>query len=495
MLGIARVYGWIRDDRGARTMTQHEKIQGPSQGPSAEQGPSKGPRARRQKVRSAHPGVVLKKRVNPSGAVVWRARFKDPETGKVAYLKLAGLTTADARREWAITKSKSIAQRLMAIEGGAAKLRKAPLAAAFDAYLGAAEHRLRERTVEAYAAGIALIKEWASQTGIKHTTEINGAKLRGFRDWMTARRKQSPARDAGLRRGGRQATIEKLSPSSTNSYLRSVKVALNELRKSGALAQLTRDAIADSLAPLPVPREQNAHLTAAQCADLIGAAQRHDATCFKMTRSEKVASGAVRGLTQRYEPIAPFVAFVLLSGCRLNEALALEWASVDLDAIDSQGRVVGEIRLNAKHTKTAQARVVALEVSPALRRLLGTLYLRRGKAKYVFGGGAPMSRALAEAARKRMIKSHGAPDFTWQLLRRTCGTFLTNAPGIFGNASAWCSAKQLGHSVTIAERFYVGNVRGIAHEARTLEAAMQIEALLLKAWNPDDATGVLRVVA
>jgi hypothetical protein len=68
----------------------------------------------------------------------------------------------------------------------------------------------------------------------------------------------------------------------------------------------------------------------------------------------------------------------------------------------------------------------------------------------------------------------GAPEFTWQKLRRTCGCFLTCAPGIFGGASAFMSAKQLGHSVAVAERHYVGVVRGIPPEARTLEAAMGI---------------------
>jgi hypothetical protein len=52
---------------------------------------------------------------------------------------------------------------------------------------------------------------------------------------------------------------------------------------------------------------------------------------------------------------------------------------------------------------------------------------------------------------------------------------LTNAPGIFGAASAYRSAKQLGHSVAVAERHYLDVMRGIPREARTLEAAMQIE--------------------
>jgi hypothetical protein len=52
-----------------------------------------------------------------------------------------------------------------------------------------------------------------------------------------------------------------------------------------------------------------------------------------------------------------------------------------------------------------------------------------------------------------------------------------NAPGIFGAASIFREAKQLGHSATIAERSYCGVVK-VSPEAKTLEAAMQIETEL-----------------
>ena len=90
-----------------------------------------------------------------------------------------------------------------------------------------------------------------------------------------------------------------------------------------------------------------------------------------------------------------------------------------------------------------------------------------------------LTEGEAQAAAKRLREEYGAPEsFTWQALRRAYGTFLTNAPGIFGAASAYRSAKQLGHSVQVAERHYLGLVRGIPREARTLEAAMQIEDLV-----------------
>ena len=46
-----------------------------------------------------------------------------------------------------------------------------------------------------------------------------------------------------------------------------------------------------------------------------------------------------------------------------------------------------------------------------------------------------------------------------------------------GGASAYRSAKQLGHSVAIAEKFYLGVVK-VAVEARMLEDAMGIKKLL-----------------
>ncbi len=74
----------------------------------------------------------------------------------------------------------------------------------------------------------------------------------------------------------------------------------------------------------------------------------------------------------------------------------------------------------------------------------------------------------------KTLRYGAPPKSTWQTFRKTCGCYLTNAPGIFGSASAYRSARQLGHSVEIAERYYVNVVRGIPKSAHTVEAAMQI---------------------
>jgi hypothetical protein len=63
-------------------------------------------------------------------------------------------------------------------------------------------------------------------------------------------------------------------------------------------------------------------------------------------------------------------------------------------------------------------------------------------------------------------------------LARTRGARITaSLIGHFGAASAYRSAKQLGHSVAVAEKHYLGLVREIPATARTLETAMQIDDL------------------
>jgi len=100
---------------------------------------------------------------------------------------------------------------------------------------------------------------------------------------------------------------------------------------------------------------------------LLAAALRHDAATFVATREEH-AGATLPGGTVRFPSVAPFAAFLLLTGCRLGEALSVRWADVDLDTLDSNRAEVGEFRLRASDVKTRRARVVDLEVSPALRK-------------------------------------------------------------------------------------------------------------------------------
>jgi integrase len=261
--------------------------------------------------------------------------------------------------------------------------------------------------------------------------------------------------------------------------------------RTHSLVQLDRDAVGDALKPLKAPHEAPEFLPPAECGKLLEASMRHDEATYTETRDEHVGAGRKRlGTTARYQAVAPFAAFLLLTGMRLSEAERLEWSAVNLDAVDADGRVVGEIRLRASATKTSHARTVGLDVCPSLRAMLAAMKLQAGTAHYVFGGHAPMSRALADAARKRLLGAFGAPEFSWQGLRSSCATYQCNAPNVFGSAAAFASAKRLGHSVAVSEKHYAGLFGGISREARTLEAAMQIEPHMKRVLAAVVARGV-----
>lgn len=432
---------------------------------------------RKRPVRSRHPGVVIKERKLPSGATTYRARFTDPDTGREVYVTLdgeLGLTTAEARTLWAKRKAQTLAERRAALAAGAPTKTKTTVDDAITGFFSAQSH-LRQRTLETYRQRVELFRTWMKGRGMAHVEAITPMLLAELRTVIVAGGKQVVQK--GKRRGAREQAAAKRAAPTVNSYLTSTKILLNHLRALGRLPMLSKDVISDTLKPLPMPREQAEYLTAVKIAKLLDAAQRHDAAVFDETRDEH-AGLRVRGTTRRYEPIASFAAFLLLTGCRRGEALGLTWADVDLDALDAQARVVGEIRLGATRTKTHRARTIGLEVSPALRTLLASMKLQAGRdaeKQHVFGGAPGYTADLVESARARMIDEYGAPRFDWQMLRSTCATYLTNSPGIFVAATVFLSARQLGHSVAVAERHYLGVHRGIPKDAHTLEAAMQIE--------------------
>jgi integrase len=429
---------------------------------------------KKRRVRSPHPGVKLKRRELASGHVSWRAVFTDPDTKRATYITLDALAcpTHEARVAWAKAKAAELARRRMDRAAGKRAPDARAIDKAIDQYLDTAP--LKPKTVATYKLAFAKLREWAELEHVASTIDLTPARLASLRDHLVKAPKYGAAKSG--RRGAQVKKSARRSPVSVNRELRTLKTLLNAWRQRGLLSQLHRDDISDALAPLQVLREAPEYLAPADLKKLLEAALKHDATTFKATRDEH-AGRRRRGTTVRYVPIAPFVAFLLLTGMRRGEALALPWSAVELDALDHTGAEVGEIRLGAAITKTKQARTVGLEVSPALRKVLLAMKKRGGRGA-VFGGAEPYTDDVLKAARSRLLATFGAPRFDWQILRSTCATYLTNAPGIFGAATAFMSAKQLGHSVTIAEKHYLGVHRGISRDARTLEAAMQIEAEL-----------------
>lgn len=460
----------------------------------------------RKKKGPKHPGVVLIK-ADEGRRIGWRARFKDPDSGRLVKESLdPALTTTEQREAWAVWKSRELVKRRLALEGGATRATGIALSEAIEGYYSG-HPQLRPRTLEAYRSATDKLIAWGARHGVHSADDLTPARLIGFRESLVNEPKRAPVKkEPGApkkkaNQGKRQVTGVRRSPYTINRELRAVRTVLGYLRKKRQLPRLNGDDLRDGLERLRATVERIEFLKPHECKQLLESALRHDADTV-ITRDEEQAlrleakqQGVSRaklalvrpsGSTPRYEPIAPFVAFVLFTGCRVGEALALDWKDVDLDALDSEGRMVGEIHLKGAATKTHKARTIGLEVSPALRSLLAAMKLQSGGAGSVFG----LTEGLADAAAKRMRVDYGAPEkFGWQMLRRTCGTFLTNAPGIFGAASAFMSANQLGHSVTVAQKHYLGLVRGIPREARTLEAAMQVEDVVGRAVGSATSRG------
>ncbi len=423
-----------------------------------------------------HPGVVLVK-PNAARRSGWLARYKDPDSGRTRHESLpAELTTLEQREDWAVDKSKKLARRRMEIEGGAPRATGTSLEDAIKRYFDA-HAQLRERTRAIYRAAADKLEAWAERARVRSADDLNRAKLMAFRVVLISEPKRAPGAGEGTR-WKFAPTAARRAPVSVNQELRALRTVLGYVHDLDLLPRLSRDDLRRALKMLKAEMEAPEFLRPHELQQLFEAALRHDDAKFKITKEEHAGLRPV-GTTPRYTPIAPFLAAVLLCGFRASEALELKWSDVDLNALDADGNVVGEIRLRAGATKTARARVVGLDVCPELRKMLAAMKLRAGEATYVFGGKAPMSRALAEGTRKRLVAEFRAPKFSWQLLRSTCATFQCNAPSLWGTAAPFVSAKRLGHAVAVSERVYAGQL-AVSREARTLEAAMQIEDVMAR---------------
>ncbi len=388
------------------------------------------------------------------------ARFKDALTGKQQQQSLdkLGLTNAEARRRWAINKANALMEMRAVITSGGAVAVQVPLDDAIDEFL---KGYTKPKTIEGHTTALKRFAAWAASVGIRLAQDLTGPHLARWRDHYAQDNAATATR--GGTRGAKKKTARRRSPASVNKVLTVTKTFLGWARRRGWLPYLNTDSILDNLRPLKLPIKAIEFLPPKQLDALLEAALRHDNETFAMTRAEHAAAAEV-GTTPRYPAVAPFVLSCILTGCRFQELVGLRWSEVDLDQT--------VIRLPADRVKTGHARTIQLTETPSMVSLLRNLQETQ-KGDLVFD----LTADQAKAAHRRLMKDPKSPSFTWQCLRRTCGTILTNAPGIYGGASAFMSAKRLGHSVAIAERHYAGILNKLPAKAKTLEAAASIEDL------------------
>ncbi|MGH1349035.1 MAG: tyrosine-type recombinase/integrase [Nannocystales bacterium] len=418
------------------------------------------------------PGLVV--RVRAKSVKIFALRYRN-DAGKKRILTLGRypdeLSLGDARarasearlaiREGRDPFAERTARKRAAEENG-----ERTIETAIGWWLDGVERRLSPSTLRTYRTSARKFGDWAKRR-VSLASELDRGALANFRAFLTTQPKALPARGKG--RGRKRVTEARCSPVGVNRDLRCVKTMLGALRKAGWLPLLDSDAITDNLAALPIPHEAPRYFSKLEIRQLLAACQEHDESIFKQTRFEHARG--LPGGTPRHPPIRPFTLFLLLTGCRRGEALSLRWTDVDLDSVDQDGKPLGELRLQASDVKTRTARTVFLDHTPLLRSML--IEMRdNAKGERVFEG---LTAGAVESARKRLLREHSAIAFLWKDFRSTAATYLTNASGIFGSATIHQSARQLGHSAAVAERHYLGVLRGIPKTARTLEEAMGVE--------------------
>lgn len=434
---------------------------------------------KRRKNRGAkHPGVVL---VKPDASHPhWRARYLDPDSGKLKKERLPDpLTTVEQRDNWAADKAATIATRTAELAAGATRKTGSALGDTVEHYFDL-NPQLETRTLAINRTAANKLLAWAARHSITRADDLTPLHLQKFRAALIKEPKRVPKK--GGKKNEYVATSEPRSLAAVNQDLNALRTVVGALHDLDMLAQIKEKDLKKAFKRLRDDSTRVDYLKPDECKRILKAALAHDAKRFAATRAEQRKGGS-KGQTPRYDPIAPFVFFVLVTGMRIGEALACDWAWIDLDALDDHGVASGEIVIPKHITKTGKHRSVTLEVSGTLRALLAALAPPNKRKGSVFG----FEPGAAASAVERLYEACPEVEWSWQKLRRTCGTVLTNAPGIFGSASAYHSAKQLGHSVAVAEKHYLGIMRGIPREARTIEAALRIEesaAAILASVSP-----------
>lgn len=376
--------------------------------------------------RSKTPGVRLISRRRTSG-VTWYGRWRDPITGqwRDENLTAAGLTTEELRARWRRRKAEEL---LAARRASALGISLTPVQQAVDDYLADCRgRRLRARTLVLYGRAMKDLAKWLAENGRPSIQAVTPEDLWRYRREI-------------VRREWDRATLR--------THLSCLCAGLSWMRVARLLPHVSKSEVEDLGRGVTAPRTVVLCLAPGELRALLRAATEHaDWRC------------------------AAVVGTAVLTGMRWGELAGLLWGEVALDAPPS-----GEIRLGATtphdpRTKTRRARTLDLSVCPTLRELLRAVP-RTGP--WVFGGEAPLPRRRTGdpwCEHLQVLERR----WTWKALRQTCGSYLACAPSIWGAASAYMTARYLGHSVQISERHYLGVLRGLSPEARTLEAVMGVQ--------------------
>ncbi|HEY2735946.1 MAG TPA: site-specific integrase [Polyangiales bacterium] len=389
---------------------------------------------KRSRVR--HPGVVLIKPRPERGKRFWSLRWRDVATQRGHDETLDGVTERRVAEPYAVRKSAELdaQKRAVAVSGQCAVRLIADEAAHYLDEASAAAKRgvnvgkpLSPATVRAYTDALDQFREWCTARGLRTLQDLTRNQLS---EWRTHRRRTPTV--AGSDR--------KLS--SVNHSLKPVRQMLLEARASGRFESLDSDAINGALArypePKPVPR------------------------CYSVA--------TVRAMLDRLngDPmVGAAFAIALFGGLRRGEVSALTVKQVDLHARSDYDAGLTHPMLRDVTGKTGRRDVELLPYSPLLVELLAALTEDRKPHERLCD---PSYEQLGNEAERLKRLGGDFADFNFKALRSTCASFQGPIPGDLKS-----KADRLGHTLAVAEEYYLALPRGTPRQASSLDALLRCE--------------------
>lgn len=370
-----------------------------------------------------HDGVSIFERKRPGGAREWVFRWTNPQSRRVEQVTAArvGASNERERVDWAVQKSRQLADLRGAVENGTVGLEPLSLDDALAQYLA----RIKwPATLASRSRPLGVLVEFLRTKGVQSCQDITPVLLDKWGDRILG------------------ADLD-FAPGTLNKWNRESRGFFSWLMRKKQLPRVTRSDLLEATKITRVPRETSI-IRGTEVHRLLQAALRHDAA----TQPE----------------CAPLVLFLLLSGMRLGEALAMKWDYVLFDE--------ALVSLPPDVTKTRSGREVTWTETPALGELLRAMSLRRKGARLF-----AEPRWWYERIPRVLAKRFGGPACTWHTLRRSCASVLASAPAVYGAGAAIRTARRCGHSLAIADRYYLKALGNLPATATTMEAALDIEAL------------------
>jgi integrase len=407
-------------------------------------------RPRAKEDGQAHRGVQV---IPPRpGRAYYALRYTDPATRKCRQSRLAGVTTQADAHAAAIAMHRSLQQRALAVTlaGGpehaatAVTLREEASTYVTTVRLKVSKHgrSTAASTIRSYRDSLEAFAAWCDTRSVARLSHLSRDVLSG---WL-ASRQAAPA----------HGRVRKVS--TVNQEVKPVRQMLVAAAQAGRLVHLSSDAIRGALKRLTQPAPKPRCLSVPEIRATLQAALDYDMRADR-PKGGKHMTGA----------LAPAVAVALLSGMRRRELSELQCGEVLFNACSQFDPAITTghdlIDLPGHKTKTGAPRGVLLApYSPLLGQLLHALAHGRPKTHRVFGIGY---QALGDAVWK--LRQYGAPaDLNVKMLRSTCATCQRPLPGDLKS-----KAERLGHTLAVAEAYYLAAPTGLPVSAPNLETVMQ----------------------